>query len=326
MLIWKVVRNLAKYTMELRDIIKNGVNIFDFNYSFYDESKRNEFEEKFIRHFYFREIGAETIDRFKFYLEDKMLTVFPYYNELFKTSLIEYDKVYNYDMTETFKRNTENDSKQSGITSSVNQMFGTSESDSSQNRSTDISGTDIQTETGSSSSNDVNTSTNNTTENGTESASKNGTSNKDTKFLDTPQGLTDLSNSNYLTSLTGEDMTNSETSEVERSNTSNSSTNGTNEKSTEDEREINRTNTNNETLTDSIKNSNTDEQHSTNDSNTRMYSNGKQLEEYELTRRGNIGIQTASDMLEKHIELQKKLSKIEIMFFDECEDLFMLVF
>ena len=62
---------MAQYTMELRTIIENGYNIFDFPYQFYDEEQRLKFQEHFIKHFYFREIGCDTIDRFKWYLEDK---------------------------------------------------------------------------------------------------------------------------------------------------------------------------------------------------------------------------------------------------------------
>src|SRR5690606_30755344 len=49
----------------------------------------------FIRHFYMREIGFETEGLFKFYLETWLLVHMPYYNQLFKSELIEYDPLSN---------------------------------------------------------------------------------------------------------------------------------------------------------------------------------------------------------------------------------------
>jgi hypothetical protein len=42
---------MAKYTVELRDIVKSGLKVFDFDYTFYDEAKKPDFEQKFINHF-----------------------------------------------------------------------------------------------------------------------------------------------------------------------------------------------------------------------------------------------------------------------------------
>src|SRR5690606_40563614 len=53
------------------------------------------FETYFIIHFYMREIGFETEGLFKFYLETWLLVHMPYYNQLFKSELIEYDPLSN---------------------------------------------------------------------------------------------------------------------------------------------------------------------------------------------------------------------------------------
>lgn len=64
---------MSKYTAELRTIIDNDFNIFDFDYTRTDASKAiisNEaLQQGFIDHFYFREIGFETLERFKHYLK-----------------------------------------------------------------------------------------------------------------------------------------------------------------------------------------------------------------------------------------------------------------
>jgi hypothetical protein len=99
---------MAKYTAELRELVKSGVNIFNFNYDFYDTSKKADFEQKFIDHFYFREIGQETAPRFIHYLKCKCHEVLPYYNELLRTTLLQYEILNNYDITETLTKSNSN--------------------------------------------------------------------------------------------------------------------------------------------------------------------------------------------------------------------------
>lgn len=364
---------MSNYTIELRDLIQER-NIFGFNYPFYDEKKRPEFEERFIKHFYFREIGCETPDRFIHYLEDKMNTVFPYYNELFITSLIEYDKVYNYDMTEKFEKNVKVDDNGRLVTSLVGRTQSEQESTSTQKTTSESEsnvltvGTDEETEEGKNTSNSTGKSTteatgNSSTENAQTTDTENSTdsttninndktvSNSTTKkFLDTPQGLTDLTNSKYLTTLnqdsssgTEKDVNKNITTGTETSSstvsgtsetdtTNNSETNTTDNSTSNSEKTLNRDSTVNqdttgkETTDNNLTSNITDEQKRTEDSNVITSTSNNSKEDYTLTRKGNIGIQTASDMLDKHIELQKKLRKIELMFFDECEDLFMLVY
>lgn len=332
---------MAKYTIELKDIVCDR-NIFDFKYPFYNEKKRAEFEQKFIRHFYFREIGCQTVDRFLFYLEEKMLTVFPHYNKLFEASEIEYDVLDNYKLTETYERNIESEGKSSGINSTVGQIFDKQETETNQNRTVDTEGETSQNE------NDVSTtSKNETVENDTTSTQQvDGTSTKETegstnttgntkkKFIDTPQGLTDLTDSRYLTNLTEDDTTGSQETEgtetgsnnqtTEAEGNSTTTTNGTSE--TEGERNQTSTSQGNETTVDNVKGSSSQEQKTTQDNNTRQYTHGNQKETYTINRRGNVGVDTDSDAIEKHIRLQKVFAQIERNFFDECEDLFMLVF
>lgn len=305
---------MAKYTIELKDVVALGHNVFDFNYPFYDESKRADFERKFIQHFYFREIGSPTIDRFKHYLKDKMLTVFPYYNELFNAAAIDYSILNNYNLTEEFTTTRETQGKSSGFSSSVGQLFDSQESESNQNRTintvgnVDTTGKDTETET--------------TNADTTGSQTVDGSSTKESvkKFLDTPQGLTDLSNSKYLTTLNQDN--DSVTDHNETATTGNTKTTRNGEKNSSVMQESDGT----ETTTDKVTNTATGEQKSTSDNNTRTYTDGKQTESHKLTRIGNIGVDTDSDMIEKHIRLQKTLTQIERLFFDECEDLFMLVY
>lgn len=112
---------MAKYSVELNDIIESGFNLFDFDYTFYDDNKKPELEARFIDYFRFREIGTETVGRFQHYLKVKFVETLPYYNMLLETSLFEYDIQNNYNLTETFSKsnnkNIRGNASQSGATS-----------------------------------------------------------------------------------------------------------------------------------------------------------------------------------------------------------------
>lgn len=65
-------------------LISNALpNIFDFNFPFYDESKKEEWERRFIKHFYMYEIGLETIGLWKLMMENKFNEIMPFYNKLY---------------------------------------------------------------------------------------------------------------------------------------------------------------------------------------------------------------------------------------------------
>lgn len=74
---------MAKYTAELGEIIQS-VDIFDFDYPIYQDSHKAELEQRIIERYYFREIGFETVGRFKHYLKVKMQEIMPIYNEMFR--------------------------------------------------------------------------------------------------------------------------------------------------------------------------------------------------------------------------------------------------
>ena len=73
---------MAQYTMELREIVKNKDIFKSINYELYNNDYKSKFEEKFIKKYYFREIGCETIGRFLIYLEAMLNEIMPYYTRL----------------------------------------------------------------------------------------------------------------------------------------------------------------------------------------------------------------------------------------------------
>lgn len=60
---------MSKYTAELRTIIDNNFDIFDFTYQRSSESQAivsdKDLQQGFIDRYYFREVGFETLERFK---------------------------------------------------------------------------------------------------------------------------------------------------------------------------------------------------------------------------------------------------------------------
>ena len=105
---------MAKYTIELRALNNPPFfKLFDFKYDFYEESKKEQFEQKFIDYFYMREIEHATAEEFKHELRTKLNLIAPYYTQLYETELksknIEF--LLNKDLKETFLREVESDTE-----------------------------------------------------------------------------------------------------------------------------------------------------------------------------------------------------------------------
>ena len=96
---------MEKMTVTLGETIENNVNIFDFEYPFYNEEYRKTFEQHFIDHFYYDEIGQETVARFKHRLRIKFNLIMPYWNKILLADALEQRILDNYDVTETYTRN-----------------------------------------------------------------------------------------------------------------------------------------------------------------------------------------------------------------------------
>lgn len=76
----------TRLTVELRELVENGVKLWDFEYpSFYQGDEKKEFEQKVIDHFYFRQIGQETVGRFLHCFRSKVREIMPYYVKLYES-------------------------------------------------------------------------------------------------------------------------------------------------------------------------------------------------------------------------------------------------
>ena len=116
---------MGKYTLTIQEILSNNVNIFDFDYSFYNESYKKGFEQKFVDRFLFDEIGAETVARFKHNLRTMLNEIMPYYKHLYETSIYEYNPILNYDLQEVIIRDVSNEQEEEGTITDSNKNYDT---------------------------------------------------------------------------------------------------------------------------------------------------------------------------------------------------------
>ena len=108
---------MSKYTTELRFVCETyaGYNesqdrlkvdeiierarpkLFDFDYPIFDPAYKKVLETKIIKHYYLREIGAETVGVFKLFLDRTLNEIMPYYNQMYESALLKYNPLYDVD-------------------------------------------------------------------------------------------------------------------------------------------------------------------------------------------------------------------------------------
>ena len=120
---------MANFTMEVREMMSQPLinGVFTFDYEFYSDNVQDKetFEKLFVSHFYFREIGFETPERFKVKLQSKLNLIMPYYRQL---AMTEWDKVRSIEQMMESKNLTE-------TTEHIQSIQGNSETQSNQSSS-----------------------------------------------------------------------------------------------------------------------------------------------------------------------------------------------
>lgn len=109
---------MSKYTISIKNLIKNN---FDFglnDYPIFDENYRETLNNNILYYYFEDEIGLETPELFKIYLNRTMNRIMPYYNNLYQAqkNLLEKGLFNNINFTETSNRkvNTNSDSTTKG--------------------------------------------------------------------------------------------------------------------------------------------------------------------------------------------------------------------
>lgn len=95
---------MSRYTIELRYLIEGNYDLGLKDYPIFDESYREQLNNKIIQHYYFREIGFETETLFKNRLNQKMNEIMPYYNQMYESSKLKIDPLSTIDLEEVFSR------------------------------------------------------------------------------------------------------------------------------------------------------------------------------------------------------------------------------
>ena len=146
---------MSKYTTEVRFICESsaglreseGANnidsildkcwnkVFNFDFPIFDENYRQVLCRKILKHYYTREIAHETVGRWKLALNAKLNEIMPYYNQLYKSELLEFNPFYDIDLTRsregsgTSNRTSNNTETNSGTSQNVSSGSGTSNTD-----------------------------------------------------------------------------------------------------------------------------------------------------------------------------------------------------
>lgn len=114
---------------KIKDVIAKAIpKIFDFDFPIFDENYRNVLETKILKHYYTREIGLETYGLWKLKLDTKLNEIMPFYNQLYKSALLEFNPLYEVDYIKTGNRdsngtrdNTENNSETYDESADINE-------------------------------------------------------------------------------------------------------------------------------------------------------------------------------------------------------------
>lgn len=124
---------MSRYTIELRYLIEGNYDLGLKDYPIFDESYREQLNNKIIQHYYFREIGFETEALFKNRLNQKMNEIMPYYNQMYESSKLKIDPLSTIDLQEVFSRKSkttgEGTSSTSGTGNNTNNFNSTDTTD-----------------------------------------------------------------------------------------------------------------------------------------------------------------------------------------------------
>ena len=164
-------------------------------YPIFDETYRKVLNKKILLHYYTREIGTETVGLWKLRLKTKLGEIMPYYNQMYKSELLEFNPLYDVDLTTEHKgKGGEESSGSETVTGNERSELGGKDTrDVTFERTQDRRTENTRHDNGW----DVYTDENTTTTNADDVTH--------TQFADTPQGKVlseDLSQNDYMTTDT----------------------------------------------------------------------------------------------------------------------------
>lgn len=308
--------------LSVNQIIKAALpSVFDFDFPIFDESYRNVLETKILKHFYTREIGLETVGLWKLKLETKLNEIMPFYNQLYKSELIEFNPLYDVNLTRDHTLNRSEQTDQKGTETADATENGTINTKGSSNKNgTSRENIDVsenqETEQNSNSETNIKNTTGSTSE---ETAT--GAKTHYDKYSDTPQGsLQNVQNDTYLTNarMINDNDAHTGKTTVLGDDTSTGSTTADTSTTTDSTSETTRTGSTTEETseTQNITNSNTENRNTTHTTNKELTS----LDSYLEHVKGKNGGVSYSKML---MEFRESFLNIDMQVINELNELFM---
>lgn len=185
----------SKGASSVDEVIANSWNkIFTSKVTFFDEAYRSVLCQKILKHYYLREIGAETVGIWMLWMNTKLEEIMPYYNQLYESAKIKFNPMQDVDLSRTHNRT--------------------------------VNGTSTDNETRTNTTSDTRTiksdGTTKVTNNGTSERVVNNNGTTKDLYSDTPQGaITGLENENYLTNARKVNKVDDETESNTVANTQN---------------------------------------------------------------------------------------------------------
>lgn len=217
---------MAKYTTLVRSICesKAGLNesvgsnsvddvlskswdkVFTTSCTFFDEDYRSVLCSKILKHYYMREIGAETFGLWQLWMNTRLEEIMPYYNQLYDSAKLEFNPFNDVDLTKDYKKDIDdkrnesengtvnvssssNDSGTDYMSDSMDKTGTSSKSGNKDNNSSDSKTSDTtSTNSDSSSGNDSITGTHDETQDGSGNGNNSSNGSATKLYSDTPQG------------------------------------------------------------------------------------------------------------------------------------------
>lgn len=308
---------MSKYTTEVRficeteagltesvgyskvdDVLDKSWNkIFDTgDWEIYDEEYRPILCKKILKHFYTREIGAETAGLWKLWVNQRMAEIMPYYNQLYKSTLLEFNPLYDTDYKTEANRKTD-EGEESGR-----------ETNSDYTRTDDLQSKRTDDLTSQRTDNLNSTRTDNLQQVRNDDLHETTSNTRYDLYSDTPQGaLTGVESETYLTNAR------KVTDNGSRDNTGTQTTDntGTQDLKNTGTQTVDNTGTQTVENTGTVNNKGSDKENS-----KRVLNNTQDYAEHVIGKRGT---QSYAKMI---MELRDSFINIDMMIIDELNDLF----
>lgn len=125
---------MSKYTTEVRYICEqkagleeskgfNNVDtiidsawdkIFTTNVTFFDANYKPVICKKILKHYYLREIGAETVGVWLLWMNERLENIMPYYNKLYSSEALTFNPMHDVNLTRTYNKEKDDSESSSG--------------------------------------------------------------------------------------------------------------------------------------------------------------------------------------------------------------------